>query len=222
VDEDAVVWWLLQWLAQHLTPELVVGIVVVVVLVVAVGAVLAAGILLRFRRHPKLQRAMLRLRAEHLSSGLEAEVIDVRLHLREEMADARRAVGSSRSAGALAGDLPDLLDRLEQAAERLDGHLRLLERSEESRASYRAVRAAERQVADVVTAARDIRQAAIAALGATSAGEVQGLMRAVEREVAWVQDAVGAMDELVGPSPTRASRDPSRAGGRDRPGRLRQ
>ena len=222
MDEDAVAWWLLQWLAQNLTPELVVGIVAVVVLAVAVGAVLAAVTFLRFRRHPKLQRAILRLRAEHMSSGLEAEIIDMRLHLREAMADARHAVESSREAGALAGDLPDILDRLEQAAARLDGHLRLLERSEEGRAAYRSVSAAERQVADVVTAARDIRQAAIAALNVASAGEVQGLTRAVEREVAWVQSAVGAMDELLGPAPRRILRGPSRASGRDRVERPRR
>ena len=207
MDEDAIVWLLLQWLVQNVTPQFVVGIALVVV----VGAVVAAVALLSFRRHPTLQRAILHVRAEHASSDLEAHVIDLRLNLREEVADARRAVESSHAAGALAGDLPHLLDRLEQAARRLDGHLRLLERSEESRAAYRAVRAAERQVADTVTAARDLRHAAIAALDVTSASEVQGLLREVEREVTWVQDAVGAMDDLTGTTPRRASRRRSRA-----------
>ena len=215
LDEDVVVWWLLQWLSQILTPELIIGVVLALLLVVAVVAVLIAVTFLRYRRHPNVRRAILRLRAEHFSSGLQAEVIDLRLDLHDELADARRAVASVGAAGELAGDLPDLLERLEQTADRLDGHLRLLERSAEDRAAYRSVAAARRRVAEVVAAARDIRRAAVAALDVTATGEIQTLTRAVEREVAWVQSGVEAMGELLAPTPPHAERGRSIAGGRE-------
>ncbi len=212
LDEDAVLWWLLQWLSQVLTPELIIGIALALLLVVAVAVVVIAVAFLRFRRHARVRRAILRLRAEHVSSGLEAEVVDLRLHLQDEMARAQRAVASIDAAGALAGDLPDLLQRLEQAAERLDRYLRVLERSEEDRAAYRSVEAARRRVADVVAAARDIRRAAVAALDATAAGEIQTLTSTIEREVAWVQSGVQAMGDLLGPETPnpRRGRDPRR------------
>ena len=222
MDEDVVVWWLLQWLSQILTPELVIGMVLALLLVVCAGAVLIAVIFLRYRRHPRVRRAILRLRADHLSSGLQAEVIDLRLHMRHEMAEARRAVASIGAAGELAGDLPDLLERLEQTTDRLDEYLRLLERSTEDDAAYRSVAAARRRVTEVVAAAWDIRRAAIAALDVTTTGEIETLTRAVEREVAWVQSGVEAMGELVAPAPSEAVGGPSIAGGRERSERLRR
>ena len=222
LDEDVVVWWLLQWLIQILTPELVIGIVLALLLVVAAGAVLIGVIFLRYRRHPRVRRAILRLRAEHLSSGLQADVVDLRLHLRDELADARRAVASIGAAGELAGDLPDLLERLEQTADRLDQYLRVLERSAEDDAAYRFVAAARRRVADVVVAARDIRRAAIATLDVTTTGEIQTLTRDVEREVAWVQSGVEAMGDLLAPAPPEARRGPSIGGRRERAERPRR
>ena len=197
MDEDAILWWLLEWLSRNLTPGDVLGVILALLLAVATVALVAALALVAFRRHPKVRRAVLRLRAEHLASGLEADVIDLRLDLHDELARARRAVASLDTAGALAGDLPDLLQRLEQAADRLDRYLRVLERSPEDGAAYRAVVAARRRVADVVVAARDIRRAALAALDVTSTGEISDLTRDVEREVAWVQTAVEAMDGLL-------------------------
>ena len=61
MDEDVVVWWVLQWLAQNLTLEHVIGIVVVVLLIVVVAIARSAGTFLLFRRPPKFQRALLRV-----------------------------------------------------------------------------------------------------------------------------------------------------------------
>jgi hypothetical protein len=215
VDEDVVVWWLLEWLFQNVTPALVVQLLAVVIIAVAVGTALIAVGLLRYRRHPRVRRLMLRLRAEHASSGFEAEVIDLRLHLQEEMADARRAVEAARAAGELVGDLPDLLTRLEMAADRVDKYLRLLQRSADDRLAHRSLRPARRQVGDVVAAARDLRRAAIAALDVRTAGELQVLTRAVEQEVSWVQSGVEAIDELLEPPTRRVPRHPSIEGRRD-------
>lgn len=217
MDEDAAVWWLLQWLSQVLTPELVIGIGLALLFAVVAAVVVIAVAFVRYRRHPRARRAMLRLRAEHLPSSLEADVVELRLHLQDELASARRAVASIDAAGALAGDLPALLQQLEQAADRLDRSLRVLERSVEDDAAYRSMTSAQRRVADVVAAARDVRRAATAAQDVTSTGEIQTLTRAVEREVAWVRSGVEAMDDLLAPEPTgtrrgRRDRRPTRTG----------
>ena len=222
MDEDVVVWWLLQWLSQVLTPELVIGIVLAVLLVGAVVMVAGSAVFVRYRHHPRVRRAILRLRAEHVSSGPQAEVIDLRLHLRDELEAARRAVASAEAAGELAGDLPALFQRLELAADRLDHSLRVLERSVEDDAAYRPVGSARRRVADVVTAARDIRRAAITALDVTATGEIQTLTRDIEREVAWVQSGVEAMGDLLGSEQMETRRDSSIRGSRQRGERPRR
>lgn len=208
MDEDEVAWRLLEWLLQNLSPETVIGIVLVILVVGAVGAAGAGLLFVLFRRHPRMRRALMRLRAEHASSGAEAEIIDLRLGLHQELESARRAVASVDEAGALAGDLPALLQRLEQAADRLDRHLGALQRSVDESTTPRALTPVRRRVGDVIGVARDVRRAAFAALDVTSAGEIQALTRDVEREVTWVQDGVEAMSDLLEPDrgPDRTER----------------
>jgi hypothetical protein len=179
-------------------------------------------VFLRFRRHPNVRQALLRLRAEHLADGPEAEVIDLRLHLREQMEAARRAVASIGSAGELAGELPAVFQQLERAADRLDHYLQVLERSVADGGSYRSLGQARRRVAEVVTAARDVRRAALATLDVTATGEIQAIRRAVEEEVTWVQSAVEAMDDLSGPERTPGRSGPSSSGGYRRGERSRR
>lgn len=209
MDEDEVVWWLLDWLSRILTPELVVSVVPTVLVVGAALVVVLGTAFLFYRRHPRVRRMILRLRAEHASSYAQSDVIDLRLHLWDELVAARRAVASIEGVGELAGDLPSLLGRLEQAAERLDRSLRVLERSVEDDPSYRSMESARRRVADVVVAARNIRRAALATLDVTTTGEIQVLTRAVEEEVAWVQSGVEAMGDLLGPERIETRRGPS-------------
>ena len=208
MDEDEVAWRLLEWLLQNLTPETVIGIVLAILVVGAVGAAGAGLLFVLFRRHPRVRRARMRLRAEHASSGAEAEIIDLRLDLHEELESARRAVASVDEAGALAGDLPALLQRLEQVADRLDRHLGALEQSVDESTTPRTLAPVRRRVGDVIGVARDVRRAAFAALDVTSAGEIQVLTRDVEREVAWVKDGVEAMSDLLEPDrgPDRTER----------------
>lgn len=206
MDEDEVVWRLLDWLLRNLTPADVVGIVMAVLAVAAVAVAVAGLVFLLFRRHPRIRRAILRARAEHASSGAEAEIIDMRLHLREELVSARRAVESLDDAGALAGDLPMLLQRLERSAESLDRYLDALESSVDEWTTPRELETVRRQVREAVGAARDVRGAAFAVLDVTRAGEIQALTRDVEREVAWVQAGVEAMDDLIEPDRRRRGR----------------
>ena len=199
MDEDEVAWRLLEWLLQNLTPETIVGIVLAIVVVGAVGAVGAGIFFVLFRRHPRVRRTLLRLRAERASSGAEEEIIQMRLDLHAAIESARRAVASIDEAGALAGDLPTLLQRIEQTADRLDHQLGALERSVDELTTPRALAPVRRRVGDVIGVARDVRRAAFAALDVTSAGEIQALTRDVEREVTWVQDGVQAMNDLLEP-----------------------
>lgn len=199
MDEDEVAWRLLEWLLQNLTPETIVGIVLAILVVGAVGAAGAGLFFVLFRRHPRVRRTLLRLRAERASSGAEEEIIQMRLDLHAAIESARRAVASIDEAGALAGDLPTLLQRLEQTADRLDRQLGALEHSVDEFTTPRAITPVRRRVGDVIGVARDVRRAAFAALDVTSAGEIQALTRDVEREVTWVQDGVQAMNDLLEP-----------------------
>lgn len=208
MDEDEVAWRLLEWLLQNLTPETIVGIVLAVLVVGAIGVAGAGLLFVLFRRHPRMRRTLMRLRAERATSGAEAEIIDLRLDLHAALESARRAVASVDEAGALAGDLPSLLQRLEQAADRLDRQLGALEQSVDEFTTPRAVAPARRRVGEVIGVARDVRRAAFAALDVTSAGEIQALTRDVEREVVWVQAGVEAMSDLLEPDrgPDRTER----------------
>lgn len=199
MDEDEVVWRLLEWLLQNLTPESVVGIVLAILVVGAIGVVGGGLFFVAFRRHPRVRRTLMRLRAERASSGAEAEIIELRLDLHAAIESARRAVASVDEAGALAGDLPALLQRLEQTADRLDRQLGTLEQAVDEFTTPRALAPVRQRVGDVIGVARDVRRAALATVDVTSAGEIQALTRDVEREVTWVQDGVEAMNDLLDP-----------------------
>lgn len=206
MDEDEGGWRLLAWLLQNLTPEAIVAIVLVVVVVAAVAAIAVGLVALRYRRHPRLRRAISELRAEHAASGAEADLIALRLELREALDAARRAVASLDKDAALGGDLPALLDRLDQTTQRLDRHLGVLEGSVDEWTTPRELAPVRRRVREAVGAARDIQRAALAALAASSAGEVRALTQEIEREVTWVHDGVEAMGELLGPERRRRRR----------------
>lgn len=193
---------MLEWGSQFLTPGLVGSVLLGLLALLAVVAVIALLLFLRFRRHRGLRRTVLRLRADYAESGPRAEVIDLRLHLQEELGDTRRSVRELGGAGALAGDLPDLFERLERSAERLDRYLQVLERTIEAGGGYGSLVAARERVTDVIDALRDLQRAALAALDVTTTSELQGLMQDVEREVDWVQSGVEALHELDGRAPT--------------------
>ena len=168
-------------------------------LLLLIGLVLVAGrrLLARprfllFRGHPKVRRAVLRLRGEDAEPGLSADVLDLRLHIQEQLASTRRAVAAAAGNSPLHTDPSELLERLQAAAAGLDSYLRMLE----ARARPQEVWSAFERTGPLVAAARDLRWAATAAPGATSRGEVDALMRDVERNVQWVQDGVDDLQEL--------------------------
>jgi hypothetical protein len=108
--------------------------------------------------------------------------------LRRELAAATRAtaeaVALAATAGGTVGELPHLVRRLGRAAGTLDAELRLLAGEPEPAELARVLPAARARVAEVTRAARTIRRASSAALGASTTAEVAPLQAEVEREVA--------------------------------------
>jgi hypothetical protein len=176
---------------------IVTSLVVLAAVIVAALFVLACAALLLLRRHTGLRRAVLRLRAEYAAPGPHAEVLDMRVDIQDEMRAARRAVESARHASGLASDLPDLLERLEAAAVRVDAELRILEEDEWPPPS--ALRSARARVGQLVSSARRVRSAASAALASASKRELDQVHEDVDRNVRWVRDAIDALDELDAP-----------------------
>src|SRR6266508_22535 len=117
--------------------------------------------------------------------------------LRGEGRAARSTSARPGSAGAMVkanagvvGDLPSLTRRLERVAITLDAELRLLAGEPDHHEVARLLPAARERVDDVTRAARAIRRAASAGLGAQSAAELRALSADVEREVAAVAAGV--------------------------------
>jgi hypothetical protein len=194
--ERAVADWVLRLLDQLLTPQAMGVLVLVVLGLVACFAVLASLAFLVLRRRPNVRRAMLRLRAEYAEPGPRAEVLDMRLHIQDELADTRRIVASAASASGLASDLPELLARLEATASHLDAELRAVER--DGWLTSREPRSMRERAAQVVRSARNLRSAAQDALAAARSGELDQLALEVDRKARWVRDGVDALEDLDG------------------------
>jgi hypothetical protein len=192
--ERAIAGWVLRLIDQLLTPQ-AIGLVLLVVLgLVVCLAVLAGLAFLVLRRRPNVRRAVLRLRAENAEPGPRAEVLDMRLHIQDELADTQRIVASAAAASGLASELPELLARLEEAVSQLDGELRGLER--DGWLSSRELRSMRARTARVAASARNLRSAAQDALAAARSGELDQLARDVDRKTQWVRDGVDALDDL--------------------------
>ena len=218
VFDDERPWWL-PLAERFATPELLGAALVVLLIAALAVVVLAVVAFLALRRRPNFRRAALRWRSEYVASGPVAAVLDLRLAVQDELVDARRSVAAARKAGDLVGDLPDVLERLQRSAERLDVYLEQLERDLEGGGNPRRIVDAREQADQVIRAARDVRRAALTALDATTMEEVRVLTRDVRREVEWVQDGVDALAELGGqPDRGRGRRDRERPSGLRRAG----
>lgn len=122
--------------------------------------------------------------------GPRREVAFLRHELAGAITSTPRAIATVKASAGVVGDLPSLTRRLERVAVTLDAELRLLASEPEQREVARRLPAARERVDDVTRAARAIRRAASAGLGAQSAADLRSLSADVEREVAAVAAGV--------------------------------
>jgi hypothetical protein len=122
--------------------------------------------------------------------GPRREVAFLRRELAAAITSTPQAVAMVKASAGVVGDLPSLTRRLERVATTLDAELRLLAGEPDQRETARLLPAARERVDDVTRAARSIRRAASAGLGAQSTADVRALTADVEREVAAVAAGV--------------------------------
>lgn len=122
--------------------------------------------------------------------GPRREVAFLRRELAEAISSTPQALAMVKASAGVVGELPSLTRRLERVATTLDAELRLLAVEPDQREVARLLPAARERVADVTHAARGIRRAAGAGLGAQSAADLRILTTDVEREVAAVAAGV--------------------------------
>jgi hypothetical protein len=122
--------------------------------------------------------------------GPRREVAFLRHELAAAISSTPQALAMVKASAGVVGDLPSLTRRLERVATTLDAELRLLASEPDQREVAQLLPAARERVADVTRAARGIRRAASAGLGAQSAADLHALSSDVEREVAAVAAGV--------------------------------
>lgn len=122
--------------------------------------------------------------------GPRREVAFLRRELAEAISSTPQAIAMVKASAGVVGELPSLARRLERVATTLDTELRLLASEPDQREVARLLPAAHGRVGDVTRAARGIRRAAGAGLGAQSAADLRALSADVEREVAAVAAGV--------------------------------
>jgi hypothetical protein len=169
----------------------------VLLIVLAVFAFLVAGAALAGWWLWRLVRSKLRwhrqVRVVQLWTappGPRREVAYLRRELAAAITSTPQAVATVKANAGVVGDLPSLTRRLERVATTLDAELRLLAGEPDQREVARLLPAAAERVDDVTRAARSIRRAAGACLGADSTAEVRDLTTDVEREVTAVAAGV--------------------------------
>jgi hypothetical protein len=138
------------------------------------------------------ERLSARATPEQLSQGTAARV---RRRMWSAVEDAELAVEHASTHDAPVAELPSVCRSLRGAAGELDGLLRH-ERRLPVAARPEAVR---RQVADVITAARDVQSAALGAGGDAAAPRVRSLVRQAGDEVDIVAAAVSRLRSLQSP-----------------------
>jgi hypothetical protein len=170
--------------------EVVLAVLAVFVFMVAVTAV-AAWWLWRFVKSKLRWHRQIRVvRMWTAPPGPRREVAYLRAELAEAITSTPHAVAMVKASAGVVGDLPSLTRRLERVATTLDAELRLLAGEPDQREVARLLPAARERVDDVTRAARTIRRAASAGLGAQSGAELRALGADVEREVAAVAAGV--------------------------------
>lgn len=170
--------------------EVLLAVLAVLVFMVAVTA-LGAWWLWRFVKAKLRWRRQIRVvRMWTAPPGPRREVAYLRTELAEAITSTPQAVAMVKASAGVVGDLPSLTRRLERVATTLDAELRLLACEPDPREVVRLLPAARERVDDVTRAARTIRRAASAGLGAQSAAELRALSADVEREVAAVAAGV--------------------------------
>ena len=155
---------------------------------VAVRGLLAGLALLAAGR----ERVAGRATPEDLSRGATSRV---RRRMRVAVEDAEVAVAHAESKDAPVADLPAVCRSLQAVADELDGLLRL-ERRLPPGASKADVR---RQVAEVISAARDVQAAAVRAGSDATEPQVRSLVRHASDEVDIVSTALAAMRSVARP-----------------------
>jgi len=135
------------------------------------------------------ERWSARATSEQLSQGTASRV---RRRMWTAVEDAEVAVAHADSHDAPVAELPSVCRSLRTAASELDGLLRH-ERRLPAGARPEAVR---RQVADVITAARDVQSAALGAGGDAAAPRVRSLVQQAGDEVQIVSAAVARLRSL--------------------------
>jgi hypothetical protein len=155
---------------------------------VAVRGILGTGALLAAGRERYVGRAT----PEDLSRGAASRV---RRRLRVAVEDAEIAVAHAESRDAPVAELPAVCRSLGVVAEELDGLLRL-ERRLPAGSSRAGVR---RQVAEVISAARDVQAAAVRAGSDATEPQVRSLVRQARDEVDIVSTALASMRSAARP-----------------------
>lgn len=122
--------------------------------------------------------------------GPRREVAFLRHELAEAITRTPQAIAMVKASAGVVGELPSLTRRLERVATILDAELRLLAGEPDQREVAHLLPAARERVGDVIRAARGIRRAASAGLGAQSSADLRTLSADVEREVAAVAAGV--------------------------------
>jgi len=130
---------------------------------------------------------------DKLSRGMSARV---RRRMWVAVDDAERAVGHANSHHAPVGELPSVCRSLRSAAGELDGLLRHERRLPLGVDRPDGVR---RQVAEVISAARDVQAAALRAGSDAAAPQVGSLVRQAADEVAILTSALARMRSLAPP-----------------------
>jgi hypothetical protein len=170
--------------------ELLLAVLAVLVFMVGVTA-LGAWWLWRFVKAKLRWRRQVRVvQLWTAPPGPRREVAFLRRELAEALTSTPQAVAMVKASAGVVGDLPGLTRRLERVAITLDAELRLMAGEPDQREIARLLPAAQQRVGEVTRAARAIRRAASAGLGAQSAADLRALSAEVEREVAAVAAGV--------------------------------
>jgi hypothetical protein len=154
---------------------------------VARGAMAAAALAEAGRERYSARRT-----PEQVSLGAASRV---RRRMWVAVDDAEHAVEHAESRGAPVAELPGVCRSLRSVAGELDALLRLERRLGPGRQNGQV----REQVAELVTAARDVQSAAIAAAGDATDSQLRALVRRATDEVDIVSTALGRLRALVPP-----------------------
>jgi len=170
--------------------EVLLAVLAVLVFMVAVTALAAWWLWRLVKAKLRWHRQIRVVQLWTAPPGPRREVAFLRRELAEAISSTPQALARVKASAGVVGDLPSLTRRLERVATTLDAELRILASEPDQGEVARLVPAARERVADVTRAARGIRRAASAGLGAQSAAELRMLSADVEREVAAVAAGV--------------------------------